>query len=125
MNNFTDETAIDYFAGTDTVHIATEPRNGEEVITPIWAVVVDGAPYIRSGYGHLSPWYRRLQLSGSAVFVNGAHRYPVTLENLHDEAINRKVDDAYRAKYAGQGWPLCEVISPQVRARTMRITLQR
>ena len=33
--------AIDYFAGTDVVRIATELRDGGEVVTPIWAVVVD------------------------------------------------------------------------------------
>jgi hypothetical protein len=44
--------------------------------------------------------------------------------NLHDEAINRKVDEAYLAKYAGEGWALGEVVSPQVRACTMRITLR-
>jgi hypothetical protein len=125
MNRFTDQTAMDYFTRVDTVHIATERPDGAEAVTPIWAVVVDGVPYIRSGYGTRSRWYRRVQRTGRAAFVDGAHRYPVTIENLHDEAINRKVDDAYRAKYAGQGWPLCEVVSPQVRARTMRIILQR
>jgi hypothetical protein len=44
-------TAIDYFTRTDTVHIATERRDGCEVVTPIWAVVLDRVPYIRSGYG--------------------------------------------------------------------------
>ena len=52
---------IDYFANTDTVHIATESRDGGEVVTPIWAVVVNGVPYIRSVYGADSMWYRRLQ----------------------------------------------------------------
>jgi hypothetical protein len=43
-------------------------------------------------------------------------------ENLNDEAINRNVDGAYRAKYAGQGPALRQAVSPQVRAHTMRIT---
>jgi hypothetical protein len=115
-------TAIDYFTRMDTVHIATERRDGGEVVTPIWAVLVEGVPYIRSGYGARSKWYRRVQHTGRAAFVDGPHRYLVTIENLHDEAINRRVDEAYRAKYAGQGWALREVVSPQVRARTMRIT---
>jgi hypothetical protein len=115
---------MDYFTRTDTVHIATELRDGREAVTPIWAVAVDGVAYIRSGYGARSRWYRRVQRTGRAAFVDGSQRYPVTIENLHDEAINRKVDDAYLAKYAGQGWPLHEVVSPAVRARTMRITPQ-
>jgi hypothetical protein len=46
----------------------------------------------------------------------------VTVENLDDEAVNARVDEAYRAKYAGQGTALRQAVSPQVRARTMRIT---
>jgi hypothetical protein len=37
-----------------------EMWDGHEVVTPIWAVVVDGVPYIRSGYGTQPSWYRRV-----------------------------------------------------------------
>jgi hypothetical protein len=116
-------TAIGYFTRTGTVNVATELRDGGEVVTPIWSVVVDGVPYIRSGYGARSKWYRRVQRTGKAAFIDGARRYPVTIENLNDEAINLKVDEAYRDKYGGQGTALRQVVSPQVRAQTMRITL--
>jgi hypothetical protein len=115
-------TAIEYFARTETVHIATELRGEGEVLTPIWAVVVDGVPYVRSGYGTESKWYRRVQRTGRAAFIDGARRYPVTIENLDDETINSKVDEAYHAKYAGQGRALRRVLSPRVRAYTMRLT---
>ena len=117
--------AIDYLSNTDTVHIATELRDGGEIVTPIWAVVVDGVPYIRSGYGPQSKWYLRVQRTGRAAFIDGPHRYPVTIENLNDEAINGNVDAAYRTKYADQGNALRQVVSAPVRARTMRIALQR
>jgi hypothetical protein len=116
--------AIDYFTRTDTVHIATELRGGREVVTPIWAVVADGVPYIRSAYGTRSKWYRRVQRTGRAAFIDGSHRYPVAVENLNDEAINRKVDEAYRTKYAGEGSSLRDVVSPEVRQYTIRITPQ-
>jgi hypothetical protein len=117
-------TAIDYFTRPETAHIATEMRDGGEVVTPIWAVVVDGVPYIRNGYGPRSKWYRRAQRTGRAAFIDGPHRYAVTIENVNDEAINRKVDEASRAKYVGQGRALPQAVSPQVRAHTMRLTLQ-
>jgi hypothetical protein len=117
-------TAIGYFIRTDTVHIATERPDGGEVVTPIWAVVVDGVPYIRNGYGAESKWYRRAQRTRRATFLDGPRRYPVTIENLNDEAINRKVDEAYRAKYAGQGRALRQAVSPRVRAHIMRINPQ-
>jgi hypothetical protein len=62
-----------------------------------------------------------VQRTGRAAFIDGAQRCPVTIENLNDDAINRTVDEAYRAKYAGQGRALRQVVSPQVRAHTMRI----
>jgi hypothetical protein len=116
--------AIDYLANTDTVRIATELRDGGEVVTPIWAVVVDGVPYIRSAYGGGSKWYRRVRRTGRATFVDGADRHPARVEKLDDEAINERVDEGYRAKYAGQGGALRAVIAPQSRAHTMRITLE-
>ena len=64
--------------------------------------MVEGVPYIRNGYGSRSKWYRRVQRTGRAAFVDGPHRYFVRIDNLKDEAINLKVDEAYRTKYAGQ-----------------------
>jgi hypothetical protein len=56
----------------------------------------------------------RLRRPGRAAFIDGSHRYPVAVENLNDEAINRKVDEAYRAKYAAEGSSLLDVVSPEV-----------
>jgi hypothetical protein len=116
-------TGIDYFAGTDIVHIATELTGGGEISTPIWAVVVDGAPYIRAGYGPGSKWYRRLQRTGRAVFTDGHRRYPATIENVADDDTLDKVDAAYRAKYAGQTAGLAAIVAPRARAQTMRLVL--
>jgi hypothetical protein len=113
---------VDHFKRADVVHIATELKAGGEVVTPIWGVVVGGVPYIRSGYGPDSRWYRRAERTRRATFIDGNQRYPVTIENLDDEAINREVDRAYAAKYAGQGQALRQVVSPEVRRFTMRLT---
>jgi hypothetical protein len=117
-------TAVDYFTHTGTVQIATERQDGSEVLTPIWAVVVEGVPYIRNGYGAGSKWYQRVQRAGQAAFVDGPRRYPVIIENVNDEATNLKVDEAYRGKYAGQGAALRQIVSPRVRAFTMQVTPQ-
>jgi hypothetical protein len=92
------------------------------MVTPIWAVVVDGVPYIRSGYGADSRWYRRAQHTRRATFIDGNQRYPVTIENLDDETVNREVDRAYEAKYAGRGQALRGIVSPEARPFTMRLT---
>jgi hypothetical protein len=41
-------TAIDYLTRTGTVSIATEPRDGGEVVTPIWTVCEVVAPQMRA-----------------------------------------------------------------------------
>jgi hypothetical protein len=107
---------------TDTVHIATRRRDGGEVVTPIWAVVADGVPYIRSGYGPDSLWYRRALRTGSVAFADGDARYPATLQRVEDEATLAAVDRAYEAKYASYAAPLRQMVSPEARPDTLRVT---
>ncbi|MFC4036411.1 DUF2255 family protein [Streptomyces polygonati] len=116
--------AIEYVARTNTISIATELRDGGEVRTPIWGVVVEGVPYIRSAYGPDSKWYRRVQRTGHAAFVDGRQRYPATVENVDDEATIRRADDAYKEKYADEPSALREVVAPDVREYTMRVNFQ-
>lgn len=113
--------AVDYLARTNTVHLATQTQDGREIVTKIWAVVVDGAGYIRNGYGDSSKWYGRIQRTKRAAFIDGRQRYPVTVENVDDEATNAKVDEAFRAKYAGSGSALTMMVAPAVRATTVRV----
>jgi hypothetical protein len=114
--------ALDYFENTDTIRIATGLRAGGEVVTPIWAVVVDGVPYIRSGYGPDSKWYRRVHRTGHAAFVDGARRYQAAIADIADEPTLAAVDAAYRAKYAGQTGT-SEMVARSARDCTMRVDL--
>ena len=111
--------AISYLATADDVIIATELMAGGEIETPIWAVVVDGDGFIRNGFGEASKWYRRAQRTHRAVFIDGANRYPVTIEDVRDEETLAAVDAAYRAKYSGSG--LAAVVSAGTRQYTMRV----
>ena len=114
--------ALDYLARTDTVRIATDLRAGGEVVTPIWAVVVDGKPNIRSGYGAESKWYRRARRTGRLTFVDGRHRYPGVVVEVTDEATLAAVDAAYLAKYRGQSGAT-EAASAPTRDNTLRVDL--
>ena len=111
--------AIAYLAGTDDVVIATSLRSGGEVLTEIWAVVVEGEAYVRNGFGETSRWYRRVQRTHRATFVDGPRRYPVRVEDVHDEPTLRAVDAAYEEKYRGPG--LGAVVSAATRRHTMRV----
>ncbi len=116
--------ALDYLDKTDTVRIATELKAGGEVVTLIWAVVVDGVPYIRNAHGPSSKWFRRLLRDGSAVFIDGHERYPVTVREVDDEATRARVDDAYRTKYAGQGSSVVSVTTEPVRSATYEVVVE-
>jgi hypothetical protein len=114
-------TTVEYVERTPVIEIATELRRGGEVVTPIWGVVVEGEPYIRSAYGE-SRWYRRLQRTGRATLVDGDERHPVAIENLDADApVVSDVEHAYEEKYADAGESLQQVVDPDKRRFTMRL----
>ena len=113
--------AVDYVDRTNTIHIATRRQDGREVVTPIWGVVVDGVPYIRSGYGKESNWYQRVQRDGGLSLVDGSRRYPATIENVGDENVIRAVDAAFERKYADEPDSLAAMVKPEARGFTMRL----
>jgi hypothetical protein len=119
--------AVEHLDRTDTVVIATPLRAGGERETPIWSVVVDGVPYLRSVDGHDGKWYRRAVGAGTAAFVDGANRYAVTVESVDpaDEATATAVDEGYRAKYPNEGSSLTAVITEPARGATLRISAPR
>ena len=110
---------IDYIDRTGDVMLATFLKDGNEVHTEIWAVVVDGQGYIRNGFGESSKWYRRAQRTHRAAFIDGDRRHEVTIEDVDDEATMSAVDAAYRKKYSGSG--LGAVVSAATRRYTMRV----
>lgn len=114
--------ALNHLDRTGTVRLATRTDDGREVVTKIWAVVVDGQAYIRNGYGDSSKWYARLTRTGRATFVDGDARYDVTAEPVTDEDTNTRIDDAYSAKYPGSGSSLRLMITGDVRTSTLRVT---
>lgn len=124
----------DHIAATDTVTIITTRTSGEEVATPIWAVAVDGVPYVRSAYGEKAAWNRRAR-SGRPVaftFASGANaerdavaalrdpRLSVTVVHVPGDAPEQDaVDAAFRAKY-GHTAHIGTVVSDSARSLTLR-----
>lgn len=113
--------ALDYLTRTGTVHLATRTEDGREIVTKIWAVVVDEQAYIRNGYGDSSKWYPRIRVAGRAAFIDGRNRYDVTADLVDDEATNVAVDDAFTSKYGHSG-SLRMMITGDVRTSTLRVT---
>ncbi len=86
---------------------------------PIWAVVVDGEPYVRSYHGPSGAWYRRALREGRVVIDGETYG----IEPIDDAALDERVSDAFRAKY-GELSPdaTAGMVSPEVAATTLRLT---
>ena len=116
------DATVEYLDSTETVVIATPLRAGGEARTWIWAVTVDGVPYIRSGYGHGSAWYQRALRNRRGAFLDGGHRHEVAFEPEPDEQVNQAIDRAYTAKHARR-WrgPAAAMIADTARGTTLRV----
>jgi hypothetical protein len=112
---------LDALAESEVVSLATRTRDGREIVTPIGIVVVDGVGYIRSQNGARAKWYKRVQRSREAVFLHGGARFPVTIENVTDQATLRRVDEAVFAKYGG---PLRNLVLKALLHRTRKYLMR-
>lgn len=124
-----DETAV--------VAIVTTRAAGQQIATPIWSMVVDGVPYVRSAFGADSWWYRHI-LSGRAVaFVHGdgaiAERDRAAALDLPQDPVattyvpagdpvQRQIDEEIVRKYTGAPQSSVDaMLSTEARACTLRI----
>jgi hypothetical protein len=125
----------DHIARTDTVTIVTSRADGSEVATPIWAVVADGVPYVRSAYGEKATWNRRARSGRPVAFTLadgrnaerdaraalGDPRLAVRVVHIPADAPEQDaVDAAFRAKY-GHTPHIGSVVSDDARALTLRV----
>ncbi|MBA1143388.1 DUF2255 family protein [Mesorhizobium neociceri] len=107
---------------SDDLHISPLRDDGVTLGTPtwIWSVVTDGELYVRGYNGQASRWYQAaIRQKAGRISAAGMTR-DVGFESV-DEAINDRVDDAYRAKYAASPY-LAPMIAARARAATVRIT---
>jgi hypothetical protein len=113
-------------AETDDLHVAPFREDGATYGTPtwIWSVVVCDALYVRAYNGTRSRWYQAgLRQKAGRIAAAGMTR-EVAFEPVGGPAagaLDDRVDDAYRAKYAGSPY-LAPMISARAREATMTIT---
>jgi hypothetical protein len=106
------------------VDIRTPRRDGSLSSRPIWVVVVDGEAYVRSYRGERGAWFRRVRADGTAVLAAQGRTVEVgAVMDAGDEELNRRIDEAFRAKYGERSpGPTEAMVSPEVKATTMRLT---
>jgi hypothetical protein len=113
---------LDRIAGSDDLHISPFRDDGVTYGTPtwIWSVVVDDALYVRGYNGVKSRWYQSaIKQKAGHVTIAGMTRN-VAFDAI-DGAINDRIDDAYRTKYAKSRY-LNPMISARARSATVKVS---
>jgi hypothetical protein len=91
----------------------------------IWVVRVEAGLYIRAVKGRQGPWFRGTQTRKEGQIQAGGVKKVVTFTDETDEAINRKVDEAFRAKYHRYSADIVNtVLTPEARASTLKLLSQ-
>lgn len=90
---------------TDDLHISPFREDGETYGTPtwIWSVVVDDALYVRAYNGQNSRWYKAAMRQKAGRITAAGITKEVSFEPVN-EAVNDRIDDAYRSKCKQQSW---------------------
>jgi hypothetical protein len=117
-----DPATLDVLDRADEVDVQATRRDGSPLRIPIWIVVADGDAYVRSYRGESGRWYQRARRDGRLTLDAGGNRIPMTVEPVGGEELNRRVSDAFRAKYGARSpGPTEEMLTPEVTATTMRL----
>lgn len=108
-------------AATDDLHISPFRADGVTYGTPtwIWSVVVDGELYIRAYNGQQSRWYASAMSQKAGRITAAGMTKDVTFEPVEGD-IQKKIDDAYRAKYSSSPY-LAPMISKRAQSATVKV----
>jgi hypothetical protein len=109
------------FDRTDTVEIETRSDKGNQHSVPIWIVVVEGVPYVRSVRGPRGRWYRELLARGDGAIVAAGKRTAVRATQDTSAQAIEAVSAALRKKYRGSGQSLQSMLRPDVLDTTVRL----
>jgi hypothetical protein len=118
-----DQDTLELLDQSREVEMRTPRRDGSMSSRPIWVVVVDGDAYVRSYRGARGAWYRRALADGSAVLGVGGRTLEVVVQPTADDELNRRVSEAFRAKYGARSPGSTEtMVSPEITRTTVRLT---
>lgn len=113
---------IKQIAQQDDFHIAPFRADGETygTLTWIWSVAVKGNLYVRAYNGTNSRWYKSAMSQKAGKITGAGMEKQVRFEPVTDEALNKKIDEAYRQKYSSSSY-LSSMISDRAKAATVQI----
>lgn len=88
----------------------------------IWVVRVGDDLFVRSYKGRTSTWFRGVQVRHEGRIWAGGVEQDVAFVAEADPAINDQIDAAYRAKYGRYPQYVAPMLTPEVRATTIKLT---
>ena len=87
----------------------------------IWVVRVDGDLYVRCVNGRQGAWFRGVQTRHEGrIWAEGVEK-DVTFVEETDPEINAKIDEAYLTKYQRYPQYVAPMVTPDVRAATLKL----
>ena len=109
------------FDETKVVDIETVSPKGTKHSVPIWIVVVNGVPYVRSVRGPSGRWYRELLARGQGAIVAGGKRTQVKATHDRSKAAIDGTSDALSRKYGTSRASLASMLVKDVLDTTVRL----
>ncbi len=121
---------------TRVVAIITQRSDGSPLATPIWSMVVDGVPYLRSAYGSASWWYRHARSGREVRFAMGdgalaerdrdaALELPTELVRLEpvpaNDPVQSAIDEAVQSKYSSEPSSVASMLTDDAVGCTLRV----
>jgi hypothetical protein len=88
----------------------------------IWVVRVGDDLYVRSANGRASAWFRGVLARHEGRIQAGGVEKDVTFVEETDPAVNNQIDAAYLAKYRRYPQYVSPMVTPDVRAATIKLT---
>src|SRR3954469_12936586 len=105
----------------DEIEMRTPRADGTASSRPIWIVVVDGAPYVRSYAGERGAWYQHARRDGRAEIGVDGETLAVRAIPAAGEA-DEQVSAAYHDKYGRRSpGPTEAMVTLPVVATTLRL----
>jgi len=124
MKSWTRE-ELDKIGNAEELRIASLRRDGslsKPVI--IWIVRVDDELYVRCANGRKGAWFRGVLTQYKGCIWAGGVEKDVTFVEESDPVINAKIDEAYLTKYSRYPQWVAPMVTPEVRAATIKLVLR-
>jgi len=121
MDTWTNE-ELDKIGTAEELRIATLRRDGtlrKKVI--IWVVRLDNDLYVRCVNGREGAWFRGVQTRYEGRIWAGGVEKDVTFMDETNPGINDKIDAAYLTKYGHYPQWVAPMVTPEVRAATIKL----